>query len=167
MPDRQPIPLSLRPATRADLPRLFEIQLDPDANALAGTKPRDLDAFIAKWEEILQGAAAGRLTQRVIILDNALVGSIGVFEQEGTDSIGYWIAREQWGRGVATAAIAQMLREVRVRPLYARVASHNVGSLRALERNGFVEQARQHSPATERYTAGETITLVLEAQTCA
>lgn len=152
--------VGLRPATRDDVPRLFEIQCDPDANALAGTKPRTREAFCTKWEEIFRDAAAGRMLPRVIIADGLIVGSIGVFEQEGTDSIGYWIAREEWGRGVATAAIAQMLREVLVRPLYARVASHNIGSLRALERNGFVVHSREQSPATDRYVAGETITLV-------
>jgi ribosomal-protein-alanine N-acetyltransferase len=39
---------------------------------------------------------------------------------------------------VATAAVAVLLKEVTVRPLRARVAEDNHGSIRVLERNGFV-----------------------------
>jgi RimJ/RimL family protein N-acetyltransferase len=101
------------------------------------------------------------VTPRIIIADGELVGSINIFPQEGTDSIGYWLAREHWGRGIATRSIALMLEEFAKRPLFARVAAHNTASLRALQRNGFVITARRQSPATERYIAGETIVLTL------
>ncbi|CAG0973406.1 hypothetical protein PHYC_01371 [Phycisphaerales bacterium] len=156
-----PINIHLRVTLPDDLPTLFEFQCDPAANQLAGTKPRDLPAFNARWEELLRDPAGARVTPRVIIAAGALVGSINIFEQEGTDSIGYWIAREHWGRGIATRAISLMIAEVATRPLFARVAVTNVASLRALERNGFVESSRRHCPATERSVAREMITLVI------
>jgi len=153
-----PSVIHLRATLPADIPSLYRFELDPASNQLAGTKPRDLQTFNARWEEIFRN---GGVTPRVIIADNTLVGSINIFEQEGTDSIGYWIAREHWGRGIATRAIALLIAEVATRPLFARVASHNVPSLRALERNGFIIASRCHSPETERNVARETITLVL------
>lgn len=45
--------------------------------------------------------------------------------------------REYWGRGLASSALSQFLREVRVRPLYAYVAKHNLASIRVLEKCGF------------------------------
>lgn len=143
---------------------LYEMQLDAAANELAGTRPRDRAAFEAVWEGILGGGpGAAGVTARVIIADGAMVGAINVFQQEGTDSIGYWIAREHWGRGIATRAIGLLIAEVATRPLYARVAVHNVASLRALERNGFVIAERYRTEATERYVACERLVLVLGA----
>ncbi len=153
--------IRLRRTVAGDLDCLFQFQLDLASNELAGTKPRDLATFNARWEEILRDPVAAGVTPRVIIADEVLVGSINVFPQEGTDSIGYWIGREHWGRGIATRATALMLEEVATRPLYARVATQNIASLRALERNGFVISSRQHCPATDRNVAREMITLML------
>lgn len=47
--------------------------------------------------------------------------------------VGYWVARELWGGGIATAALAGLLLVETRRPLYAGVA----GSLRVLEKCGF------------------------------
>jgi RimJ/RimL family protein N-acetyltransferase len=159
----RPAVIHLRRTLPTDVPALFQFQLDPAANQLAGTKPRDRAAFDARWEEILRdppNSPAG-VTPRVIIADGLLVGSINIFPQEDTDSIGYWIVREHWGRGIATRAIALLIGEVATRPLYARVAAHNAASLRALERNGFVITSRCHRPATDRYIAAETVVLTL------
>ena len=153
-----PRTVQLRRTLPSDLSSLFQFQLDPISNQLAGTKPRDLPTFKARWEEVFLDPD---ITPRVILADGELVGSINILKQDGTDSIGYWIAREHWGRGIATRAISLMLEEVAIRPLFARVASHNPASLRALERNGFVILFRRHSPATERSVDREMITLTL------
>jgi RimJ/RimL family protein N-acetyltransferase len=49
----------------------------------------------------------------------------------------YWVDRAQWGRGIASAALGILLAETAERPIYARAASDNVGSLRVLEKAGF------------------------------
>jgi RimJ/RimL family protein N-acetyltransferase len=153
--------VTLRPTAPADLEWLLECQQDPASNALAGTKPRDRAEFFARWDDIFRDPAAARVTPRVILAGGVLAGQINVFPQEGTDSIGYWIGREHWGRGIATRAIALLLAEVATRPLYARAAAHNTPSWRALQRNGFVECGRHHAPETERSVEREMITLVL------
>ena len=51
--------------------------------------------------------------------------------------IGYWLGREFWGRGIASAAVLLLLRFESTRPLIARVAKHNLGSIRVLEKAGF------------------------------
>src|SRR2546427_11850637 len=61
-----------------------------------------------------------------------LVGS-----REGERLVGYWLGKEYWGRGIATRALSIFLDQVKMRPLYARVAKHNGASIRVLEKCGF------------------------------
>lgn len=160
MPGIQPV-IYLRGTVAADVPRLFDFQRDPAANRMAGTKPRDLATFNGRWEEILRDPVLQGVTPRVIVAGGELVGSINISPHEGEPSIGYWIAREHWGRGIATRAIGLMLAEVGVRPLVAQVWDRNIASLRALERHGFVITSRYLSPETERSVAREMIGLRL------
>jgi RimJ/RimL family protein N-acetyltransferase len=71
------------------------------------------------------------------------------FVRDGERQVGYWIARDRWGRGIATAALTALLEQVTERPLCARVAAHNRGSLRVLEKCGFrlVGEERQEHVA--------------------
>jgi RimJ/RimL family protein N-acetyltransferase len=159
-----PITVSLRKAVLSDVPVLFEMQLDPASNLMAGTKPRDRAAFEAIWDGILRGPLdpGSPVTPRVILADGVFVGMINTFPQEGTPSLGYWIVREHWGRGIATRAIALMVTEVSTRPMHARVVATNAASLRALEHNGFAVIERAHTKETERYTAAEVVMLRLD-----
>jgi RimJ/RimL family protein N-acetyltransferase len=52
--------------------------------------------------------------------------------------VGYWLGREFWGKGIATQALAELVEELD-RPLYAEVSTNNIGSIRVLEKCGFVE----------------------------
>ncbi|MCC6227813.1 MAG: GNAT family N-acetyltransferase [Phycisphaerales bacterium] len=153
-----PLPVHLRPITTADLPELFRFQSDPDGARMAAVIPRDSQSFLSHWEKIL---ADPSIIARAITLDSVLVGQISCFSMDGLDSVGYWIASEHWGRGIATRALALLLHEVRKRPLHARAARHNVASIRVLQRCGFVLTGYQHSPATERFLECEEAVLVL------
>jgi RimJ/RimL family protein N-acetyltransferase len=124
----------LRDVADGDLPILYEHQRDPDATRMAAFPARDWDAFTAHWAKIRSDPA---LITRAVLVDGRVAGSIGCWEKDGTPLVGYWIGKEYWGRGVATAALAALLGEVEVRPLYAYVAKHNVGSIRVLEKCGF------------------------------
>ncbi len=101
-------------------------------------------------------------TMRAILLDGELVGAINVLLMDGVNSLGYWIARPHWRKGVASKAVELMLQEVKVRPLYATAAVHNVASIRVLIKHGFVETSRKWTEETERSVARETVTLKLE-----
>ncbi|MCC7388949.1 MAG: GNAT family N-acetyltransferase [Phycisphaerales bacterium] len=156
--DRTMPTVRLRRIEPADLPILCAFQQDADSCALAAVKPRDTDSYMAHWGTVLTDEA---VVPRAILADEVLVGSINKFRREGEDFVGYWIAREHWGRGIASRALALLLEEVDARPLRAQVAAHNGASLRVLERCGFVITGRRHEPATDRYIESEVISLIL------
>jgi RimJ/RimL family protein N-acetyltransferase len=56
---------------------------------------------------------------------------------EGEREVSYWIGKEYWGLGIATKSLSMYLAIITDRPIYARVASDNVGSIRVLEKNSF------------------------------
>ena len=49
----------------------------------------------------------------------------------------YWLGRKFWGRGLATHALNRMLQLVADRPIFARAATDNIGSIRVLQKCGF------------------------------
>ena len=124
----------MRPVRPDDLPIHFEHQRDPVSAALAAFPSRDRPAFDAHWARILRNDA---VVARTIVHDGEVVGNVVSFLQDGDRQVGYWVAREHWGRGIATRSLALFLEEIRERPLWAHVARHNVGSLRVLEKCGF------------------------------
>jgi RimJ/RimL family protein N-acetyltransferase len=126
--------IRLRPVDESDLPILFEFQLDPEATAMAAFPSRDEQAFYAHSRKIM---ADESVIFKAIVFDGQLAGSIGNWEMDGKCEIGYWLGREFWGRGIATEALRQFLGVVKIRPLYAHLAKHNIGSRRVLEKNGF------------------------------
>jgi RimJ/RimL family protein N-acetyltransferase len=124
----------LRQVTEDDLPTLFEYQLDRDAVRMAAFPSRDREAFFAHWAKILGNEACIALA---IVEDGQVVGSMMCFERDGKQLVGYWLGKAHWGRGIASAALPQLLEQVRIRPLHAYVAKHNPASLRVLQKAGF------------------------------
>jgi RimJ/RimL family protein N-acetyltransferase len=125
----------LREVREDDLDVLFEQQREPEAVAMAVFPARDREAFDAHWRRLM---ADDSLVVRVIDVEGEVAGNIGSWEQDGLQFVGYWLGREFWGRGLATAALAEFGQEVDTRPLHAWVASSNAGSIRVLEKCGFV-----------------------------
>ena len=158
MPSSPVNSVRLRPVTRDDFPALYEHQIDPAACEMAAVRPRTPEDFETRWSENI---ADPTITARVIEADGKLVGSISCFEIEGEKQVGYWIDRAHWGRGIATRALGLFLGVVPDRPLNARVATANAGSLRVLERCGFVETKREWCPEEPRYPACEVAFLIL------
>ena len=141
--DDRAFKLKLRAVEAIDIASLFEHQTDPDSLQMAVVFPKERDEFFAHWERILSDSA---VVARAILVDDQVVGHVSYFVMDGLDSVGYWIDREHWGRGIATRALELMLISVTKRPLYARVAAANLGSIRVLEKCGFNEYAREESP---------------------
>jgi RimJ/RimL family protein N-acetyltransferase len=148
----------IRPAERGDLPRIYEMQLDPESNRMAGTIPRIGEAFDAHWAKVLADPA---VTARVILVGEALVGLVSCFARDGQDQVGYWIDRAYWGRGIASRALDLLLREVFKRPLVATASTSNRASLRVLEKGGFVVEKVYLAPADDRHAEAEVAELVL------
>jgi len=151
-------PVRLRDVEQNDLPRLYEFNLDPDANCLALTIPRSADAFNARWEATL---AVPNVVAKAILVGSSLAGSIVCFNRDGLDEVGYWLGKDFWGNGIASSALNLLLKEIQSRPLYARVAASNRASLRVLQKCGFVVERVHVSPATDRYLECEEALLVL------
>jgi RimJ/RimL family protein N-acetyltransferase len=92
------------------------------------------------------------------------VGSIASFELDGRREVTYWIARQDWGRGIATRALQQFLATIETaRPLYARAASDNAASLRVLEKCGFARVGADRAFAYGRGEETDEIVLRLDA----
>jgi RimJ/RimL family protein N-acetyltransferase len=153
------IDIRLREITPEDLPILFEHQHDPEANRLAAVNPRSRESFDQLFASILIDPD---VTARAITADNRLVGRISCFKMDAQDAVGYWIAKDHWGKGIATRALRLLLEEVTRRPLFARVATHNKPSIRVLQNCGFTITNYQHAPATERFQECEEAILTLD-----
>jgi RimJ/RimL family protein N-acetyltransferase len=124
----------VREVVGSDLPIHFEQQRDPESSTMAAVAPRDRPAFDAHWQKVL---ADPTVVVRTIVVDDEVAGSVVSFLRGDDRQVGYWVARAHWRKGIATAALALLLETVTERPLYARVAAHNHGSLRVLEKCGF------------------------------
>lgn len=129
--------VSLRPLEEADLDTIFEFTRDPESVRMAAFTAKDPDdraAFDAHMRKIM---ARTDVTNRVIIGDGRVVGTIACFVVEGDTEITYWVDRSVWGQGVAGRAVELLLREVTDRPIHGRTASDNAASLKVLTRAGF------------------------------
>jgi RimJ/RimL family protein N-acetyltransferase len=135
----------LREVREDDLDVLFEQQREPEAVAMAVFPAREREAFDAHWRRIL---ASGNVV-RVIEVDGQVAGNVVSWEQDGRRLVGYWLGREFWGRGLATAALAELVQELGTRPLHAWVASSNAGSVRVLEKCGFVRVGERTTDVEE------------------
>jgi RimJ/RimL family protein N-acetyltransferase len=157
--------IALRAVTEGDLATFFEDQQDPAARwmaAFVAKDPTDWAAFTAKWAKIL-GNEAG--TARTIVCGGRPAGNVLSFVApwSGQREVSYWIGREYWGRGVATQALTAFIELLTDRPLYARAAADNVGSIRVLEKCGFIPTGRARGFAEARGEEIEEVILELRA----
>ncbi len=151
----------LRDVLEDDLSILFEHQLDPAALRMAAFTPRDKNSFMAHWKGNI--LADPTVAKRTILCDGHVAGYVVSFERSGKQEIGYWIGREYWGKGIATKALSQFLRNVTERPLYAVVAKHNTASIRVLEKCGFAIAEQSLGSSDVRGPVVEELTLKLSA----
>lgn len=129
--------LALRQLDDADLDQLFEWERDPRAVAMAAftrADPSDRAAFDDHHQRIRDDVDCLLLA---IDHDGAFVGTIGSFTMDGEREVTYWIDPSRWGKGLGTLALEAFLGIEGTRPLFARVAEHNIGSTKMLTRLGF------------------------------
>jgi RimJ/RimL family protein N-acetyltransferase len=125
----------LRDVQPGDLHFFFEHQRDPIAVEMVVFRSRDREAFDQHWAKILADDTG---LKKTIIADGNVVGHIVSWNSDGQRELGYWIDRAFWGRGIGTEALRAFLEIETTRPLHAGVAKHNAGSIRVLEKCGFV-----------------------------
>ena len=153
--------LSLRPVVDADLPLFFAFNRQPAGVRMAAFTPPDPDdreAFDAHWARI---RARETVLLRTVEVDGVVVGSVLSWESDDGPEISYWVDESHWGRGIATEALRQFLLVQTRRPLRARVVTDNLGSIRVLRKNGFVEQAVERGFAHGRGREVEEYVMVL------
>ncbi|KAA3664352.1 MAG: N-acetyltransferase [Chloroflexi bacterium] len=157
-----PTKVHLREVIKSDLDIFFEQQLDPEANHMAAftaKKPADRAAFNKHWAKIM---ADDTIPIETILVDSKIAGYILCHGWFGEPELSYWIGKPFWGKGIATAALAQFLQEQTTRPLFARVAKDNLGSKRVLEKCGFLFFGRDRGYANARGTEIDEIILKLK-----
>jgi RimJ/RimL family protein N-acetyltransferase len=153
--------VALRPIDDSDLDALFDQMRDPESvwmAAFTAKDPNDREAFDAHMAKVRTSPDG---TMRAVIRGGRLVGSIASFVREGDTELTYWVDRSVWGQGVASQALALFLDIVSVRPVYARAASDNIGSLRVLQRAGFAIIGTEISYANAQGTEIEETVLRL------
>ena len=139
MKSKPEVTLRLRNATPRDVPAFYRMHADPEANRRGSLIPRKKAAFFAHWKKVLKNRLNVKQT---IVYKGRVAGYLVSFTRTGTGKkplreVGYWIARKYWGLGLATEGLRQLLQERKKRPLYARVAKKNPGSLRVAQKCGF------------------------------
>ncbi|HST25408.1 MAG TPA: GNAT family N-acetyltransferase [Gaiellaceae bacterium] len=129
--------VSLRPLEDRDLDAIYGQVTDPESIRMAAFTAEDQtdrSAFLNRTSRLRADAS---VLHRVIDVDGEAAGTIGFFRIDDRPEVTYWVDRARWGQGIASAALRILLGEIAERPLFARAASDNVGSLRVLEKAGF------------------------------
>ncbi len=129
--------VSLRPLEDRDLDAIYQQATDPESIHMAAFTAEDQTDRRAFLERMSRVWGDPSNSNRVIDVDGAVAGTIASFPIDDRREVTYWVDRAHWGRGIASAALQLLLAETAERPLYARAASDNVGSLRVLEKAGF------------------------------
>ncbi len=116
------------------------------AKYMRDTFPHPYTEVTAEWfiRDCI-GDDPGHSITYAITSDGKVIGSIGVFMRDDVYSkscdLGYFIAEEYWGRGIATGAIRQICAEAFKKLDTVRIIAEpfadNTGSRKALEKAGF------------------------------
>jgi ribosomal-protein-alanine N-acetyltransferase len=96
--------------------------------------------------------------QFAIEVGGDLAGGIGFIigngERLGTASLGYWLGRRFWGKGVMSEAVQVATQwafeSLRVRRVWANVMGPNVGSSRVLEKAGYQLEGKMNLAICDR-----------------
>lgn len=153
---------TLRAVIETDLPIFFEQQLDKDANHMAAftnKHPEDRAAFDEHWAKILADEST---MNKTILFEGRVAGYVASFIMFDERNVSYWLGKEFWGRGIASAALLEFLEHIKTRPLYARAVKDNLASIRVLEKCGFKISGYDKGFANGRGEEVEEVILKLE-----
>jgi RimJ/RimL family protein N-acetyltransferase len=147
--------LLLRPVWPEDAENLFTAMNDQGIVCNLARAPwpysrDDADAFAARAQDPLYPHFLLTLPGDA---GQTLVGSCGLGNRDGEAEIGYWIAREYWGKGFATEAAGALIANAWMLGHRRLVASHyidNPASGAVLRRLGF----RPTGVTRPRFSAG-------------
>ncbi|MER5903535.1 GNAT family N-acetyltransferase [Streptomyces mirabilis] len=149
--------VSLRELQDSDLPFFWEQLTDPVLQQMAAVTRKyhyDRGHFDQHWAKVRSDAS---VLVRTVLADGVVAGHAAVFGPPSEREVTYVVGRAHWGQGIATAALAELIKLEPARPLYADAAADNSGSLRVLEKCGFVVTGSSRCFARAR---GEEIDLM-------
>ena len=140
--------LTLRRMRESDLPDL----VDGANNPRVATNLRD--AFPSPYTEadarefLARQTPEGIPVNLVIARNDRLVGLLGLHPQADVYrfgyELGYWVREDQWGSGIATAAIQAVVpwffANSKAHRIFASVFVFNPASARVLEKAGFIQE---------------------------
>ena len=141
--------IALREFAGSDLDRLVQLANNENVSRyLVSTFPYPYTRADAAWW-IGTGSKQNGAITRVIEFQGLFVGSVGITPQSGwrdhLGEIGYWVAEDYWGKGIAAAALREMTEygfdRKDFRKLYAPVLAPNIASMRVLEKCGYEREA--------------------------
>lgn len=142
--------LVLRQLRGSDAERMFALRSDPLVMEHADRPmARTVEDAVALIELINARIAAQESLHWAITLkhDDAFLGLIGlwrVVKEHHCAELGYMLMRTHWGQGYASDAIAAVtdfgFRTLGLHRIEAITRPRNLGSIKALERNGYVRE---------------------------
>ena len=129
--------ITLRNVKTSDISIFFEQQLDPEANRMAAFVRKDRHdraVFDAHWKRIMDSTGT---VNKTILRREEVAGHISCYPQHGELEVIYWLGKKRCGKGVRNSSPKKLLQEITHRPLFARVAKDNIGSIRVLQKCDF------------------------------
>lgn len=142
--------MTIRPALRGDADDVAALLVAQRAHLAPWDPRRDPSFFTragqrARLTAVERDRAVGTDYRFLILEDGELAGEVSlsnvVRRSFQSANVGYWVAGERCGRGVATAAVCAIRAfaydELGLHRLEAGTLLHNTGSQIVLDRNGF------------------------------
>jgi RimJ/RimL family protein N-acetyltransferase len=155
--------ITLRPPRDEDAEALYVECQDPEIQRWTGVPtPYLREHAVAYLERVAAEREAGTsLAFLAIGVDGALLGNISVMELDkapGYGELGYWVARDARGKGVASAAVT-LLRdwsaaELGLELIELLIDIENIGSQRVAEATGFLDTGERR-PAPRQTESAE------------
>ncbi|TWU30022.1 GNAT family N-acetyltransferase [Bythopirellula polymerisocia] len=94
--------VSIRNVYESDLSIFYQQQLDEEATHMAAIPARNYQAFMSHWEK---GMGEETTNLQTIVFNGDVAGNIVSWEQSDECNVGYWLGKEYWGKGIASAAL--------------------------------------------------------------
>lgn len=139
--------IHFRPYCDADIPFLIKYLNDPYVTQyLTSAIPQPYTHADAEyWVH----QSSRQMGAQAIEYNGTYAGDIGAvrghFDRAHSAELGYWLARDYWGKGIATAAITLQTQQLFATTPLVRIAAHvfqgNTASCRVLEKCGYTQEA--------------------------
>jgi [ribosomal protein S5]-alanine N-acetyltransferase len=149
--------LLFREHRRGDLEDYCALEADAEVRRYVGGAPRPREVAVRRFRERFLKNAARKLALRATICqaERRYIGYAGLYPNfrpggsvRGEATLSYCLAREYWGRGLATEAgrafVSWGFEDMRLRRIVAVAEVGNAASIRVLEKLGFVCVATEH-----------------------